>query len=172
MSHSYDADSDDDGSRDVSFQSEAAVSEALDVEQGSESDRLLSSSGGAEASTPEGIHNGTTGPSIETGMRSTDDFQQETVASYHAAIRQRITEVFAALYGVDLPHGCALDLTLGAEGSVLEATTSGGCKAPPEIEDQLAAAALMAQPLPYQGYEAVFKPAMTLRLDEESDDDY
>jgi len=95
---------------------------------------------------------------------SANDSASETndrFLEYQAAVRLRIMEIFNLSSNSTIPEGCVLRLELLSDGAVSQANASAcGTK----IESQLAAAALMAQPLPYQGYEEVFKTAMDLPM--------
>lgn len=93
------------------------------------------------------------------GSSPSDDL----LANYHAAMRVAIRRKWAALTDRPFPSGCALQMTLAA-GGVLNATSANDCNLPREDSLQLEAAALMAQPLPYAGYEAVFVPKLQLQL--------
>jgi colicin import membrane protein len=84
-------------------------------------------------------------------------------ASYHAALRAAIRRKWTDLTDRPFPSGCALRMTL-ATGGALNATSANSCALSNEDRLQLEAAALMAQPLPYAGYEAVFAPELALAL--------
>ena len=96
---------------------------------------------------------------FSAGGSTGDDLQ----ASYHAALRAAIQRKWRELGTQRFPSGCRLQLALGP-GGVVNATTAGGCDLPANIRQQLEAAALMAQPLPYAGYEPVFAPEVWLEL--------
>ena len=84
-------------------------------------------------------------------------------ASYQAALRAHIAQTWRSLTDRDFPSGCSLRLSQNAGGAVT-ATSANGCPLSQEDRLQLEAATLMAQPLPYTGYEAVFAPEMRLDL--------
>ena len=84
-------------------------------------------------------------------------------ASYHAALREAIRQKWASLTDRPFPSGCVLRLTMAVGGSV-NATSANGCALSNEDRLQLEAVALMAQPLPYAGYEAVFVSELPLQL--------
>lgn len=85
------------------------------------------------------------------------------LASYHAALRAAIRRKWAILTDRPFPSDCSLRLNLAMGGSVT-ATSANGCVLSNEDRLQLEAAALMAQPLPYAGYEVVFSADLTLEL--------
>lgn len=87
----------------------------------------------------------------------------DRLASYHAALRAAIRMKWAALTDRSFPSDCALRLNLAPGGSV-NATSANSCVLSNEDRLQLEAAALMAQPLPYAGYEAVFASDLQLQL--------
>ncbi len=87
----------------------------------------------------------------------------DRLASYHAALRAAIRKKWSDLTDRPFPSGCALRLTLATGGS-LNATSANGCALSGEDRMQLEASALMAQPLPYAGYEAVFVSDLVLTL--------
>lgn len=84
-------------------------------------------------------------------------------ASYHAALRAAIQRKWQQLAERKFPSGCELQLALGVGGAV-NATTASACNLSTEERQQLEAAALMAQPLPYGGFEDVFSPDVLLTL--------
>lgn len=88
---------------------------------------------------------------------------EDRLASYHAAVRAAIRLQWAELTDRPFPAGCLMRLNLAAGGPV-NSTTAAGCTISREDRLQLEAAALMAQPLPYAGYEAVFVPDLQLVL--------
>ena len=114
-------------------------------------------------STPQALANAeqaTRAASVEpTGGSAGDDVR----ASYHAALRAAIQRKWRQLTERKFPTGCELQLALGVGGAV-NATTASACNLSTEERQQLEAAALMAQPLPYAGYEEVFSPTVLLRL--------
>lgn len=87
----------------------------------------------------------------------------DLLASYRAALRARIIQTWRTVTDRRFPQGCVLHLSQGP-GGVVTATSANGCTLSSEDRLQLEAAALIAQPLPYVGYEAVFAPEMELRL--------
>ena len=99
------------------------------------------------------------GASTAKGGNPGDD----PLASYHAALRAAIRSKWSDLTDRPFPSGCTLGMTL-ATGGALNATSANGCVLSGEDRLQLEAAALMAQPLPYAGYEAVFVPELALTL--------
>ena len=87
----------------------------------------------------------------------------DLVANYQAALRARIAQTWRTLSRRDFPTGCALHLRQSPGGSVT-ATSANGCALSQDDRLQLEAAALMAQPLPYAGYESVFTTELVLEL--------
>lgn len=87
----------------------------------------------------------------------------DLAANYHAALRARIAETWRLLSRRDFPAGCALHLSQSPGGAVT-ATSANGCTLSQEDRLQLEAATLMAQPLPYAGYESVFATEIVLVL--------
>lgn len=85
------------------------------------------------------------------------------LASYHAAVRAAIRKKWTERTDRPFPTGCALRLTLATGGSI-SATSATSCDIGQEDRLQLEAAALMAQPLPYAGYEVVFVPDLELAI--------
>lgn len=95
----------------------------------------------------------------EGAAASGDDLQ----ARYRAAVRQTIAAYWRRQTGEDLPKGCTLKLEQAPGGQVLSATV-GACGQTDAVRLSLEAAALMAQPLPYAGFETVFAPQLGLDL--------
>ena len=87
----------------------------------------------------------------------------DRLAAYHAELRAAIRRKWRTLTERPFPSGCDLQMTLAVGGAV-NATSASGCALATEVRLQLEAAALMAQPLPYAGYEAVFSPELQLEL--------
>lgn len=87
----------------------------------------------------------------------------DLLASYHAALRARIVMTWHGLTDRAFPSGCALLLAQRTGGAVT-ATSANDCTLREEDRLQLEAAALMAQPLPYVGFEPVFETQMRLEL--------
>lgn len=80
---------------------------------------------------------------------------------YFAALRAAILMKWDRTQG-DL-HGCRMELQL-RQGGVVVGAKLRGCTIDVDAIDQLEAAALMAQPLPYEGYERVFSELVELQL--------
>lgn len=97
------------------------------------------------------------------GMAKRGSPASDLVAHYHAALRARIARTWRTLTSRVFPSGCNLHLTQSPGGAVT-ATSANGCALSQEDRLQLEAAALMAQPLPYAGYESVFGEDIVLRL--------
>lgn len=87
----------------------------------------------------------------------------DRLAAYHSALRASIRQKWQALTDRPFPSGCGLRMMLAA-GGALNATSANGCALSTEDRLQLEAAALMAQPLPYAGFESVFVPELQLDL--------
>lgn len=87
----------------------------------------------------------------------------DLLTGYRAALRAAIQHKWAALTDRPFPTGCILQLNQKAGGAVT-ATSANGCAILQEDRLQLEAAALMAQPLPYAGYERVFSESIGLSL--------
>lgn len=84
-------------------------------------------------------------------------------ADFHAAVRARIEATWIRVTGRPLPGDCSLSLVLQEGGALVSANASGCSLAEPD-RNQLEAAALMSQPLPYAGFEAVFTSTLELEL--------
>ena len=90
------------------------------------------------------------------GVQSND-----LLSGYQAALRAAIRDKWASLTAQPLPLGCSLKLTQTTGGIVIEASTVN-CNLAEVDRLRLEVAALLAQPLPYAGYESVFSPEMLL----------
>lgn len=93
------------------------------------------------------------------GQSSGDDL----LARYHAAMRARISAMWTERTGQPLPRACRITLELAPGGALLSASV-GDCALERADHNQLEAATLMAQPMPYSGFESVFVPALDLQL--------
>lgn len=95
---------------------------------------------------------GSAGNSDNTGLRD----------AYLKALRTAILDKW------DRPNagveGCTIALEQDVNGLVVSARV-GDCTLSAEQRDSLESAALMAQPLPYAGYETVFEKRLDLNLD-------
>ena len=87
----------------------------------------------------------------------------DRLASYHAALRATIRRKWMELTSRPFPSSCTLQLNLAVGGAV-NVTSAASCKLEEADRLQLEAAALMAQPLPYAGYEDVFTTDLHLVL--------
>ncbi|QNN46792.1 hypothetical protein H9L17_00995 [Thermomonas brevis] len=88
---------------------------------------------------------------------------EDLKGQYKAAIRAAIQRKWQQL-GQSSVHGkCTLQFTQSAGGAVTTATTDD-CDLPTEERARLEAAVLMAQPLPYKGYESVFTAEIEVRF--------
>ena len=84
-------------------------------------------------------------------------------AQYEASIRAAIERKWQQLGQSSALGKCTLRFTQSAGGVVVSATTND-CDLPDEERWRLEAAVLMAQPLPYEGYESVFATEMDVRF--------
>lgn len=84
-------------------------------------------------------------------------------AQYEAAIRAAIERKWQQLGQSSALGKCTLRFTQSAGGVVASATTDD-CDLPDEERWRLEAAVLMAQPLPYKGYESVFATEIDVRF--------
>lgn len=105
------------------------------------------------------VASGTSASSSLKGGHPSDDLQ----GGYRAALRAAIQRQWIEQTGRIFPSGCAIRLVQSV-GGVLNASSAANCDLSREDRLQLEAAALMAQPLPYAGYEAVFSDDMLLQL--------
>jgi hypothetical protein len=87
----------------------------------------------------------------------------DLAARYRAAVRQTIARYWKQQTGEDLPNGCVLKIGQVVGGQVASAYVDG-CDLENSARLRLEAAVLMAQPLPYAGYEAVFLSDLALSL--------
>ena len=90
---------------------------------------------------------------------SSDDLR----ARYHAALRATIEKTWRGLTARPFPTGCTLELNQGVGGTV-STSSAAHCALSREDQLQLEAAALMAQPLPYAGFEPAFSAHVSLAL--------
>lgn len=102
----------------------------------------------------------TTMNGVAGGGQGDDDLD----ARYRAAMRARIATVWTQLVGRPLPGDCTLEIRQEAGGSVVSAQATD-CALDVASRNRLEAAALMAQPLPYAGYESVFLQDLRLDMD-------
>ncbi|MDH5821901.1 hypothetical protein QFW77_02685 [Luteimonas sp. RD2P54] len=114
----------------------------------------------AADSTGVSVHDEGAAATPNSGSIGSD---QDLAARYRSAVRSRIGAVWEDLSGTSLPSNCVLSLRLEPGGAVLEAQASG-CELDSAQKNQLEAAALMAQPLPYSGFESVFSSDLDLDL--------
>lgn len=117
-------------------------------------------SDGSRPSTPSTIiQTASSAAASNTGGAPGDDLR----ASYHAALRAAIERTWSNLTSRRFPADCTLQLSQTA-GGVVTATSAAKCSLSREDQLQLESAALMAQPLPYSGYESVFATELDLSL--------
>lgn len=114
----------------------------------------------ATAAPTQSTTTSVSGPSdpTEQGGSSRDSGLQD---AYLAAVRSAILTTWGKT-GIDL-KGCVLHVQQKTGGTV-QAARVDGCVLDAAVRDELEAAALMAQPLPYAGYEAVFSEQLGLDL--------
>ena len=89
--------------------------------------------------------------------------QDSLRAQYEAAIRSAIERKWQLLSQSRLPKNCTLHFTQ-ASGGVVTSALARNCYLPEEERAKLEAAVLMAQPLPYSGYESVFTTETEVRF--------
>lgn len=98
-----------------------------------------------------------------TSPRNTGSANDENLdAAYLSAVRHAIVKVWAKS-GQQARGTCALTL-LQAPGGKVTSALSANCTLTGEARQALEAAALMAQPLPYAGYERVFRDTLTIEV--------
>lgn len=101
-------------------------------------------------------------PAVHAGGLSGAKGEAGLMDAYLAALR---TKILAKYGGNDHDiRGCIVTLQQHVGGVVLSAKVSG-CNAGALIKNELEAAALMAQPLPYSGFESVFSERLDLGLE-------
>lgn len=87
----------------------------------------------------------------------------DLLANYHGALRATIRRKWQTLTNRPFPSGCTVRLDLAVGGPV-NSVTASGCDISQADRMQLESAILMAQPLPYAGFESVFTAALPLTL--------
>lgn len=102
-------------------------------------------------------------PAAATAAVKDGSAGHDLLAGYHAALRASIRRKWFQLTDRPFPSGCALQLNL-AIGGKADATSAATCAIAQVDRFHLEAAVLMAQPLPYAGYESVFAPKLQLTL--------
>lgn len=90
------------------------------------------------------------------GGNNDDGLRAAYLAALRAAIRQHWNHEAS-------PQRCSVTIKQSPGGAVQSATT-GACSLSPQERRTLEAAALMAQPLPYTGFEAVYADAITIEI--------
>jgi len=121
-------------------------------------DRALSDVGEQIVVAPKSVAQSASAGATQGGKPADD-----LLANYHGALRATIRRKWKELTSRPFPSGCTVRLDLAVGGPV-NATSASGCAIPQADRMQLEAAVLMAQPLPYAGYEAVFSNSLPLRL--------
>lgn len=109
---------------------------------------------GSQARASEGVASATAG---STGNPDSIGLRDAYLKALRAAIFNKWGRPNANL------TGCTIALEQGINGLVVSARVSG-CSLSSEERDSLESAALMAQPLPYAGYETVFQNELELSL--------
>lgn len=89
--------------------------------------------------------------------------QAELEAEYGAAISKRVLAHWRMPASVSGAERCTVDITQLPGGAVMSARVTDGCRWDEAGKRSLEAAVLDAQPLPYRGFEQVFR--RTLRVD-------
>lgn len=100
-----------------------------------------------------------TGPQGAAGTTADDGLE----AKYMAALREKIMTHWTAPKGRRAGETCTITVHQTPGGQVQRAI-SGSCTLDQESRRALEAAALMAQPLPYQGFEPVFREEIVLEI--------
>lgn len=108
----------------------------------------------------ENVADGSEGAS---GASAAGAQQDDLRVRYRAAVRETITAYWKQLAGKGLPAGCVLQVNQAVGGQVISAYVDG-CALSQDERLQLEAATLMAQPLPYVGFESVFVANLMLTL--------
>ena len=123
------------------------------------------SNAGTHASERDTSRNATlrTTASVAASISSGSSGENTLLASYQAAIRTSISSTWQRLSKRDYPAGCTIHLSQ-SPGGIVTATSAAACGLSREDQFQLEAAALIAQPMPYAGYEPVFSSEMDLAL--------
>lgn len=111
-----------------------------------------------EAEAPAALISRTPSMSTKDSVASGED---DPVGRYRQALIAAILHQHRANGGGPLDNGCKLSIRQSRGGGVL-AVNALNCSLKIEDEHALEAAALMAQPLPYLGFEAVFSEALDL----------
>lgn len=83
---------------------------------------------------------------------------------YYEVLRQAIGQHWQAPAGAAPDSACTLELTQSPGGALVSVRTIQPCDLDPAGRDSLLAAARQASPLPYQGYQQVFRPVLRLSL--------
>lgn len=113
-------------------------------------------------------------PSVERSEQLASDSRRGRVAQgvrlneglksqYEAALRAAIERKWQQLGQSPVRGKCTLQFTQSAGGVVTSATTED-CELLAEDRSRLEAAVLMAQPLPYKGYESVFSTDIEIKF--------
>lgn len=120
-----------------------------------------SDTGAQPNSRSEGSSNAmpTSGPKGEEGTAANDGLE----GRYLAAIKRSVAAQWTAPAGRKPGGTCTLTLSQVPGGQVQSAISSA-CALDEAGRRQLEAAALMAQPLPYRGFEAVFREEVVLEF--------
>ncbi|ROU07548.1 TonB C-terminal domain-containing protein [Lysobacter enzymogenes] len=90
---------------------------------------------------------------------------------YYEVLRQAIGQHWQAPASAAADSACTLELTQSPGGKLVSVRTIQPCGLDPAGRDSLLAAARAASPLPYQGYQQVFRPVLRLSLHVAEPDD-
>lgn len=117
-------------------------------------------SAGAEGA-PESATDVTTGQEVPK-VRS------DRKVLYAAALRAAVARQWKSMHAADPPSGCVLVISQQAGGVVVSSEATSCLGGDSSARRGLEAAALMAQPLPYQGFEDVFTGTAVLHFGKDS----
>jgi uncharacterized protein YjbI with pentapeptide repeats len=120
------------------------------------------SSSAAESTDAAAEENDDPSGAGDTIEESNGEEKEDLTSSYLAALRGAILRNWRKP-GASL-DGCVMQLEQKVGGDVLQAKVTG-CSMEAESLNSLEAAALIAQPLPYSGYEASFIERLNLELE-------
>lgn len=133
------------------------------VSRAVEATKLTSSPTQSSSAIEESLVEQSTSESAQSLATQKTSSNEGLRAQYKAAIRTAIERKWQQLGQSSALGKCTLLFTQSAGGVVASATTDD-CDLPDEERWRLEAAVLMAQPLPYKGYESVFATEMDVRF--------
>jgi len=141
----------------VHFSQSATGSDPIKPSDSEESENLS-----VTASSDQAVISDVSSSSADLSVGSSAHAQHDSLrGSYLAALRAAILKRWNQPDHVI--NDCVVELQLRPGGELAGAKISY-CSLDAGARNQLEAAALMAQPLPYQGYEAVFSDSLNLKL--------